>query len=245
MILLASLIAQIAVDHTCVDEKDSRIPRQFLDKARSLKILFGHQSVGGNLLEGLDELSEAEPKRYALERGSEPEAGWFDSHAGLGDFEVGENENPRGKIDHFQRKLARDGYGKRVQVAMMKLCYVDFGEDTDAKSLFERARDVLTPLEKDVRIVWWTAPLADADNRTRHAYNRLVREHCKAKERILFDLADIESHDPQGREHLQDGVPALWPKYTEDGGHLNGLGRARAARAFWWLLARLAGWDGK
>jgi len=33
-------------------------------------------------------------------------------------------------------------------------------------------------------------------------------------------------------------APAMAPEYTDDGGHLNALGRARAAREFIAVLAR-------
>ncbi|MBI2899540.1 MAG: hypothetical protein HYY17_05105 [Planctomycetes bacterium] len=247
--LLALALAQIVVDHRCVDEQDRAIPQEWLDRGRKLRVLFGHQSVGGNVIEGLAALAESKPARYAIEVGSGVEPAWFDEHSGLLDFEVGENENPRGKIDHFRRKLSKEGFGKKADVATMKLCWVDFGEsETEAKAVFERHRETMASLAKEfpkVRLVWWTAPLADGGNRGRHAYNRLVREHCRARDAVLFDLADIESHDPQGKEHLEDGVPAIQPKYTEDGGHLNGTAQGRVARAFWWLLARIAGWSGK
>jgi len=237
------ILAQILVDHGCTDPK--KIPLSHLDKARSLRILFGHQSVGGNLLSGLEELASADEKRYSMERSSDPGSDW----KGLGEFEVGENENPRGKIDHFARKLSKDGFGKRTDVAMMKLCYVDFGEsEEDAPALFRRYRDTMETLERDfgkVRLVWWTAPLADSGNRARHAYNQLIREHCSAKKRILFDIADLECHDPKDRRHVEDGVPRLYSGYTDDGGHLNEIARRRVAGSFWWLLARIAGWDGK
>ncbi len=53
------------VDHSCVD--DRAIPQEQLDKARGLDVLFGHQSVGANLLEGLAALAEEDEARYSIE----------------------------------------------------------------------------------------------------------------------------------------------------------------------------------
>lgn len=236
----------IVIDHACVDETDRAIPQEFLDKARTLKVLFGHQSVGGNILEGLAALAEKHPDRYACEPANEPEASWFDEHMGWGEFAVGENEDPLGKIAHFERKLAKEGYGAKLDAAMMKLCFVDFGGEKDkAKETFEKYRAAMESLEKSfpkLRLVWWTAPLQEEDNAARNEYNRLLRVHCKANGKVLFDLADIEAHDSKGNAARE---PGLCKAYSEDGGHLNDAGKARVARAWWWLMARLAGWTGK
>lgn len=34
------------------------------------------------------------------------------------------------------------------------------------------------------------------------------------------------------------------PAWSSDGGHLTAAGSDRAARAMWWLMARVAGWSG-
>lgn len=240
----AALAEGLVIDHRCVD--DRTIPKESLDRARALDVLFGHQSVGGNVLEGMYSLAERDSERYSFEAPNEPEADWFDENAGVGEFAVGENEDPRSKIEHFARKVDEEGFGARVQVAMMKLCFVDIGDDEgEARSVFESYRATMEKLEAKypkVRFVWWTVPLEEESKAGRNAFNRLVREHCKAKGKALYDLADIESHDAAGKEARG---PALCKAWSEDGGHLNDPGKLRAARAFWWLLARLAGWDGK
>ncbi len=238
--LLALLLAvplpaeSILVDHTSVAKADA-LPKEALDRARKLDVLFGHQSVGGNILEGLSELAEAKPDRYALERTENPEADWFRENDGLGDFAVGENEDPMRKIEDFRTRVS-ETYGDVVSVAMFKLCFVDLPEEgADPKEVFEAARTAIEGLEKEhpkVVFVWWTCPLATDGNSARLEYARLVRTYCREKGKALFDLADIEC-DGKG--------DALKQEWTDDGGHLNEAGRARAARAFWVLLARLAG----
>lgn len=84
--------------------------------------------------------------------------------------------------------------------------------------------------------------------------------------RILFDYADIlcwsnggekntviwndqDSLRPHAQIHPEnmmdyDNNWNLIP-HTEDGDHIGEVGAMRLARAMWWLLARMAGWDGK
>lgn len=247
------------VDHACVDATDKQIPATYLDKARHLKVLFGHQSIGTNVLGqgrwaggGLTALAKADEKRYALTIQSRPKPEWFDASGGIGEFPIGRNGRPEAKAGDFEALVLQKGYDKHVDVAMMKLCFVDFLVTTVPDTVFSDYRDALLRVEKacpKVRVVWWTAPTmtpGKPGNAQRHAYNELVRDYCKKNDKVLFDLAAIESHAADGKPAGDETEKeALCEVYSSDGGHLNKEGADRVARAWWWLMARLAGWDGK
>lgn len=83
----------------------------------------------------------------------------------------------------------------------------------------------------------------------KHQY---IREFVKKDpERILFDYADILCHDNDGKLSTAtwDGhtFPVITPTNYGDGsiGHISEAGALRLAKAMWWMLARMAGWDGK
>lgn len=73
--------------------------------------------------------------------------------------------------------------------------------------------------------------------------------------RILFDYADILCYDDNGNAHTEswthDGVTYTFPFITVtnlgDGsvGHIAPAGALRLGKAIWWMLARMAGWDGE
>lgn len=91
-----------------------------------------------------------------------------------------------------------------------------------------------------------------------------MRDYASKNNIYLFDVADILSHDPDGRpcfdnrdgvsyqteNYPDDGVDlaAICPHYTTEteGGHLGSAsaGGVRVAKAFWVLMAKLAGWKG-
>ncbi|MBI3479032.1 MAG: hypothetical protein HY016_01560 [Nitrosomonadales bacterium] len=233
----------IVVDHRAVNA--DAIPQQWLDKARSLKVLFGHQSVGYNILDGLEAMAHNAPRRYQVEIQELSDPEWRSSRNGIGHFEVGENEHPQRKISDFAKRFSSQKVP--VDVAMMKLCFVDIEDDNSAPPrVFSDYRDTMEKLEKtypNTSLIWWTEPLTTSGNAARNEYNRLVREYTFAHNKPLFDIADIESHDPDGKEAKDSsGVVAMYRGYTRDDGHLVKKAQLRVANAWWHLLARLSGW---
>lgn len=237
------------IDHTRVDA--AQIPQTWLDQARDLDIFFAHKSVGNNILDGMADLQAMNPTRYTMATAVSG-ASWFTNNSGILHQSLGTNGEPYTKIDGFDAFI-RGGYGV-ADAAMMKFCPGDtlpFGV-VPAADIWAAYRDTMTALAADypdAAIVWWTMPISTAaDNRgndEKTIFNTAVRSHCAANDCILFDIADIESHDPAGTAVFSStGDEALWAGYASDGAHLNEVGRQRVAQAFWWLFARLAGWPG-
>jgi hypothetical protein len=152
---------------------------------------------------------------------------------------------------------AVDRLGDRApDVAVMKLCYVDFHAGTDAAALFELYRATLTGLERRhprTAFVPVTVPLTTAQGGVKGALKRLLgrapggvadnarREEFNARVRAawgarVFDLARLESTGPSGEavavEWQGRAVAALSPAWTDDGGHLNAPAQDAVARAF-------------
>jgi hypothetical protein len=60
----------------------------------------------------------------------------------------------------------------------------------------------------------------------------------------LFDFADLDCWY-NGQQHLVNGIPMEHPNFHGDeAGHTTYESCENKARAFWWLMARLAGWEG-
>ncbi|RPI96401.1 MAG: SGNH/GDSL hydrolase family protein [Spirochaetales bacterium] len=156
---------------------------------------------------------------------------------------IGRNGDPQSKIDAFTRLMV-NGLGDRVDLAFFKFCYVDIVAETnidDVFSCYALRRAELENKFPRVRFLTVTAPLksdpvglsatvqrmmgrtirSEADNIRRNAFNARLREKY---EHSLFDLADCEATDP--------ARPSLRPEYTNDGGHLNALGRKIIGRKF-------------
>jgi hypothetical protein len=239
-----------------------------LREAANLRVFFAHQSVGGNIVGGLPaayegsgipappvvELSDVATLPPELKTG---DRGVF-THV-----VIGENGDPIGKIRDFDTWI-RSGLGERIDVAFLKLCYIDFDAGTDVDEVFETYRKTFDALERDfpeVTFVAVTTPLttqpalrtrikgllggsnqAPADNATRQRFNTLLRTSYGDR---VFDLAAFESTAPDGSRvsGTSQGEPyfALYDGYAADEGHLTPLTSEVMAARLMGFLAERAG----
>ena len=227
------------------------------------RIYFGHQSVGANIIEGARDLCRADPAlRLDIVESSHPDA--FIAPV-FGHSRVGRNHEPRTKIDAFSGILDA-GLGNKVDLALLKFCYVDVTEGSDYTGLFDYYRSVMAQLATAyprTRLVHVTLPvtvmpgllrrivggLRRRHNRTAHdnlaraEYNRLLTQAYAGKAPV-FDLAAIESTTASGRalRHALHGreFRTLVPGYSSDGRHLSETGRRVVASEFLRFLATTA-----
>lgn len=230
---------------------------EVVQKAASRRIFFGHQSVGANILDGVNDVTAG---RLRIREGR---TAALLASPGLLHARLGENESPRSKLTAFEAAMASlEGH---VDVAFFKFCYVDFDERTDVEALFEAYTETMARLSKrypGVTFVHVTVPLTIVprgvkawlqhaltqeapwgakENAARHRFNTLLRTRLEGQP--LFDLAALESTRADGSEASFElgglTLPALVPEYSEDGQHLNTVGRRRVAEALLTYLARL------
>ena len=201
------------------------------------KVFFGHQSVGWNILEGIDTVLKANPRLGLRIVKSEDPAG-VEGGALVHAF-IGTNGEPLTKLEAFDSILAR-GLGPAGGIAMYKYCFLDITAATDVEAMFQAYRDNIARLRAshpDVRFVHLTAPVTvngnpvrnllkrllgkptAADfNARRNRYNQLLRAEYEAREPV-FDLARFESTHADGTREFflrgQDTVFTLAPELTD------------------------------
>ena len=241
-----------------VSEQESQVDmRSIIQDLRAVskaRILLGHQSVGRNILAGLDSLAEdaGVPLRILEVTGAPPEG------AGIFHSNVGRNGDPDSKCEMFAQLLT--AYGRpHYDIAMMKFCYVDLGRDTplEVAAMLDRYSQLVENIRStrpEVQLVHVTIPLRadppgvktkvkriigyptweDGGNILRNVFNDALRDRYAGEP--LFDLAAVESTLPDGTrssfEHEGSAIYTLANMYTKDGGHLNELAQRRAAIAF-------------
>ena len=218
----------------------------------SVRVYFGHQSVGGNIMDGLADL-QRQIGKPVIQVGELDALGVSRDGGILLHTKIGENGKPDSKCEDFRRILDEKLAGQ-IDVALFKFCYVDFSDTTDVDAIFAtyaRTMDDLKQRHPEITFIHVTAPLRTVDrglgvwaremlgrpNRTklanvsRNEFNRRLAEKYSADP--IYDLARVMSTYPDGRrESFEiDGKTfySLVPAYTDDGGHLNTVGRSYAA----------------
>lgn len=209
------------------------------------RIVFGHQSVGRNILGGVAALAVGAGVQLPVTETRDGAA-----TPGIAHFAVGANGDPLGKIGDFAAVM--DGPAAAgADIALLKLCYIDFSGTADPAAVAAAYGDTLAHLQlrhPATIFVAVTAPLTTeqsgpralvkkllgrapdgrAENARREAFNAALRARFGAEGR-LFDLAALES----------GGGAALNPALSSDGGHLNDAGARLVAERFVTFLAGL------
>jgi lysophospholipase L1-like esterase len=224
------------------------------------RVYFGHQSVGGNIIEGLRDLGAVHAERplrivRSRDRSSSPSA--------LVEFPIGENGQPESKMKDFAAALEQIDDTAQA-VAVFKYCYLDITPETNVELLFASHRKAVQEMRArypNLTFVHVTAPLTRLEsgprflakrllgkpttrdaNAKRNRFNAMLREQYAGEP--LFDLATVESTRPNGsRSFFQNGADAVYslaPELTDDGGHLNATGRRAAAEEFAAVIGRVA-----
>jgi hypothetical protein len=222
-----------------------------LNDVSKMIVVFGHQSVGNNILDGI--ATWEKESGVSLNRQSTRDMSGMGSPAFM-DFNVGQNGNPQSKIDDFV-SVVETIPSAQSPIAFFKFCYVDMVEGTDVDEVFEYYKERMLYLKENyshVRIVLVTVPLTSIQTRWKAAIKKVLSrepsgylENIKRQEineRIInelagdfsvFDLALVESTLPDGSRstYKYDGAeyPCMPETYTYDNGHLNDYGAKMAA----------------
>src|SRR5262245_23179879 len=217
------------------------------------RILFGHQSVGRDIVAGAQSVAAAASLSLHVRH---VDAAASDDRPGLYHATIGRNGDPLGKCDAFVLVLSQAAR-RPYDLALMKFCYVDLDRnsrpsvDELLEGYAERVRRIHEAWPA-LRIVHVTMPLRsepagrktyvkrllglplveDEGNRLRNQFNSALAALYEREP--VFDLALAESTRSTGARSSAGARRGpfftMCPEYTDDGGHLNELGQ-------WWVGA--------
>ncbi len=257
---------------SCTKEDNNINTQQKMDKLKNTqqnkwdqlakeKIYFGHQSVGYNMMDGIENILKQNPniKLNIVEGDS---VVLFNNPV-LAHSRNGKNGDPKSKIDAFCKEM-EGGLGNKVDMAGFKFCYIDFDKDTNVKELFNYYKTKINKISlvfPNVTIMHYTVPLTSIQsgakaiikkvlgkdtgiksNLARQQFNDLLLNEFK--DQHIFDLAKFESTYPDGkREYIEVNnkkVFSMVPAYTDDGGHLSEKGKYQIGIQYLLFLAKEA-----
>lgn len=245
-----ALSPALAADHMAPAQFE-QIPDEYIRKAAELRLMFRGSSIAHNIDMGLDCLEGNFGSRrpnycsdfYNLKF---DRSNW--------NFLLRGNPGWIQKVDDFIQLVNQNADSYDVFIFLVDYAdgidnstYPKISDPDNFQTRFVDKIEALQAQYPDKIIVWTTMSMARTgfDNET--AFNQMLRNYVGENNKILFDLADIESHSPDGvAEFDEQNREILYSGYTDEAqaGHLNEVGRERVARSLWWFMARLAGWDG-
>ncbi len=237
----------IIIDHTNTDI--TKIPDTWITKVKSmLKIHYAHTSHGEQITVGLERLSNANSKyNYYPDNCTVPQT---TQHLSLMDGQYFD--------DYCETYVTPDlywegSYGLNITRGVLNSYDVNISlwawcTQLDYYSLSE-AQGYLNAMAKleseypNVTFIYMTGN-AQSALQNRYSRNNQIRNYCKNNNKYLFDFADFDCWY-NGQQYTENGIPTEHPQYNGDqAGHTTYESCENKAKAFWWLLARIAGWDG-
>lgn len=232
---------------------------EFIRQLADQKVYFGHQSVGNNIVDGVQQWEEETGMDLSMELSRD-----FASVSQISfvHFMVGTNRDPRGKVDDFVTLVDQIPEQENA-IAFFKFCFADFHESTDVDDLFVYFREKMLYLkDKHTNIHFlvstvpamavqkgWRALAKKVLGRAPYGYLQNIklfefnRKILSEFDGILpvFDLAGIEVTRPDGTmetyRYKGSDYPCMPDYYASDYGHLNDFG---AKTVSYNLLAFLA-----
>lgn len=246
----------LIIDQTC--RSVDGIPPASIEAAKTaFRIWYGHTSHGSQIMTGISVMRDA----------------LFDYNNGVGTLSIAETSGDLGNPDattwaaRTREQLDRSDNDRNM--VMWSWCGQVSGRTEEV--LQQDYLDLMATLEEEypgVTFVYMTGHLDGsgvAGNLNQR--NEQIRAFCRAHNKVLFDFAAIESYDPDGAFFLDKGANdncdwrepgtgtkrnwadewcAAHPGSCASCGcaHSKCLNCQLKGRAFWHMMARLAGWNG-
>lgn len=272
LLLPVSVSAQaLIVDHNAAVEFDD-IPDQWIEQVKQdFRISYGHTSHGSQIITGMNLLSGERDDAHLIDCGHYGSAGVLYSCCedygytlpeGTLSFWDGEMDgasdlgNPDRTAWADATRNHLDGVGGDRNLIIWSWCGQHATATTSEIDLYLSLMNQLEQDYPDVTFVYMTGHLNSGsgppDGMT-YLRNKQIRDYCINNDKVLFDFADIESWDPDGNYYPQEDDACNWcsdwcsthscPSCSTCA-HSHCFNCYNKGKAFWWMLAKLAGWDG-
>jgi hypothetical protein len=241
----------LIIDHTCTDL--SQVPEYWINQAKDLfKASYGHTSHGSQIVTGMNMVMDEHGSLYSYDYTSSSCS--FNGEFLCDRYPSGDLGNPDRETWAQKTRDLLDNSSNDRNLIIWSWC----GQHNTSEENINIYLNLMNQLEADypdIVFVYMTGHLNSGsgppDGQT-YLRNEQIRQYCQDNNKILFDFADIESWDPDGNDHRDDDDACYWcadwcsthscPSCGSCA-HSHCFNCYQKGKAFWWMMARLAGWN--
>lgn len=248
--LAALLPAQgIVIDHTAVEQFES-IPQEWIVKAKNqFKFHYQHRSHGNQIVRGADRIATS---LYAIARTEESLPDDSDALNMYEDSFPAESEYWAGDPPTIPALEKYPG----INLSMWTWCTELFRKPQSQMDNYFNGMEELEKKYPNVKFIYMTGNAqswhghhtytSDSEGYNSFLDNEIIRTYCRENNKILFDFGDIDAwYDGEMAtcEFNGNTFPREHDHYNKnETGHTSYENCENKAKAFWYMLAVLAGW---
>jgi len=264
--------SQIIADHSIVDDYD-KIPQQYIDSVKKMLLIVPGESHSAGYRRGLEEVENIDDKYAVTVKNYDSPESFTTEYLRVCQATWGDIDNESewiygyGEEDWFTSATAiartKAGilycYEHDLTISAMGFgwCWDDgigVNEMDSYLSATSEYMNYCTTENIPTKAFFTTAPVDNRTGQTAYNFyqrNEKIRDYVDTiPSAILFDYADILCYDENWAQTTQTWNTLTFPwisNYSLSGGdiaHIGMNGAIRLGKAMWWMLARIAGWDG-